>query len=106
MEPPVTREAEARAEQLLREAHIFRMRRQTDAAERLCRQALEICPDDVMGHELLGDLLLERGRLNEALETYQQAFEKHPERTSLEDKIARTVLRKFALDRERDDAEL
>lgn len=92
---PAIESAEARAarvEQLLRQAHIQRMRGQWVPAETLCRKALELTPDDVMGMELLGDLLLEKGSYREAAELFRKAFESAPQKVSLEEKIARTAL--------------
>jgi tetratricopeptide (TPR) repeat protein len=88
------RSNQEKVETLLRDAHIQRMRGQTAAAETLCRKALELSPDDVMGQEMLGDLLTGKGELDEALTTYRAAFERQPEKASLEEKIARLVLMK------------
>jgi tetratricopeptide (TPR) repeat protein len=97
---------ESRVEQLLRDAYIMRMRQQWAASEELCRQALELSPDDIQGLELLGDLLAEKGHDDEALATYRRAFELQPLKTSLEEKIARAVLRKAEEERERFEAEM
>ncbi len=82
----------ARVEQLLRQAHIQRLRGQWVPAETLCRKALELAPDDVMGVEMLGDLLVEKGSYRDAAALYRKAFAAAPERASLEEKIARTAL--------------
>src|SRR4051794_36321379 len=94
MEGSGASEIQTRAEQLLREAHILRMRGQWAAAETACRQALELTPEDTLGQEMLGDLLIEKGSLDEALDVYRKAFEKQPAKASLEEKIARAVLQK------------
>ena len=86
---------------MLRDAHLQRVRQQSGAAEVLCRQALELAPDDLMGREMLADLLLEKGRLDEALEIYRPLFAEQPQRAVLEEKIARIVLRKDDDERER-----
>lgn len=96
----------ARVEQLLRDAHILRMRGQWAAAEDLCRQALELDPDDLMGREMLGDLLAEKGSLDGALEAYRAAFEKQPQKAALEQKLARIVLLKGEEEHARIQAEL
>lgn len=96
----------ARVEELLRDAHILRMRGQWAAAEDKCRQALELDPDDLMGREMLGDLLAEKGSLDGALEAYRAAFEKQPEKAALEQKLARIVLLKGEEEHERLQAQL
>jgi tetratricopeptide (TPR) repeat protein len=100
MEPTASPD-QARVEQLLRDAHIQRMRGQWVAAEDLCRKALEIDPDDAMGREMLGDILFQKGAWDDSLEAYRAAFEKQPQKGSLEEKIARVVLRKDEDERER-----
>jgi hypothetical protein len=99
-------QTQSRVEQLLRDAYLLRMRQQWGAAEELCRQALELAPEDVQGLELLGDLLTEKGSEAQALETYRKAFELQPLKASLEEKIARAVLRKAEEERERLEAQL
>jgi tetratricopeptide (TPR) repeat protein len=94
-------EVQARVEQLLRDAHIQRMRHHWGAAETLCRQALDLAPDDIMGQEMLADLLAEKGEFEAALELYRKALAAQPQKVSLEEKIGRTVLRKDEEDRER-----
>jgi len=95
-----------RAENLLRDAHIQRMRQQWAAAETLCRQALELVPEDLMGLEMLGDLLLDKGSTENALETYRKALALAPEKASLEEKVARVVLLRAEEERERLEAQL
>ena len=106
MESSLAPDAQARVEQLLRDAYIMRMRQQWGASETLVRQALELSPDDVQGLELLADLLTEKGSVDEALEIYRRAFALQPEKASLEEKIARGVLAKAEGERERIEAEL
>src|SRR5687767_14097540 len=105
MEIPAAPDA-ARVERLLRDAQIQGMRQQYGAAETLCRQALEIAPDDLMGLEMLGDLLVEKGSTDTALETFRKALELEPGKASLEEKIARAVLQKAEDERERLEAQL
>lgn len=97
---------QARAEQLLRDAHIQRMRKQWASAETLCREALKLDPEDAMGLEMLGDLLVDKGSVDEALEVYRQALEHQPGRAALEEKVARAVLQQDNERRARMDAEL
>lgn len=93
-------------EKLLRDTHIQRMRGEWGAAETLCRKALELSPDDVMGIEMLGDILHEKGCTQEALDLYRKAFATQPEKVCLEDKIARLVLEVAEEQRQRDAAHL
>lgn len=106
MEGPAATEVEARVEQLLRDAHLQRLRRHWAEAESLCREALELAPDDPMGLEMLGDLLADKGSLDEALEAYRKAFERQPHKTALEEKIARVVLERSEEARARQEAEM
>lgn len=100
------RSTQEKVEQLLRDAHIQRVRGQWSNAERLCRKALEVDPDDSMGREMLGDILAARGEHDPALEAYRQAFERQPEKAALEEKIARLVLLKGEEERERREAQM
>ena len=91
----------ARVEQLLREAQLQRMREQWSAAELLCREALEIAPEDTQGLEMLGDLQVGKGDLDTALEHYRKALELQPQRVALEEKIAHLVLLKDQEERDK-----
>lgn len=106
MESSLAPDAQARVEQLLRDAYLMRMRQQWGASETLVREALDLSPEDTQGLELLGDLLTEKGSVDEALEIYRRAFALQPEKVSLEEKIARAVLAKAEEERERIEAEL
>lgn len=105
MDPVSPTGSDSRVEQLLRDAHIARMRRQWAEAETLCRRALDLSPDDGMGLEMLGDLLHEKGDLDGALERYRAALAQDPGKAALEDKIARLALAKGEAERERAEAE-
>jgi len=106
MDSSLAPQTDPRVEQLLRDAYIQRMRQQFAASETLCRQALELAPEDVQGLELLGDLLQEKGSTDEALAQFRQALAVQPGKASLEEKIARLVLLKAEEERERIEAEL
>lgn len=106
METSIPGDEQARVEQLLRQAHIHRMRQQWSAAEALCRQALELAPEDPMGIEMMGDLQVEKGNLQTALEHYRKAFEAQPGKAILEEKIGRTVLSIAEEEQERAEAQL
>lgn len=106
METSIPGDDQSRVEQLLRQAHVHRMRQQWAAAEALCRQALELAPEDPIGIEMLGDLLVEKGNLQSALEQYRKAFAAQPGKAILEEKIARTVLTIAEEEQERAAAQL
>jgi tetratricopeptide (TPR) repeat protein len=87
-----TSHSQDRLDSLLREANILRLRGQTLEAEERCRSALELKPGDATAHEMLGDLLRERGRLEEAAEEYQSAIASAREHPSAERKFAELTL--------------
>jgi len=99
-------DGQSRVEQLLRNAHVHKLRQQWGAAETLCRQALELEPDDPLAQEMLGDLLASQGGVDEPLELYKKSFEKQPQKSILEEKIARLVLQKDRDEHERLAAQL
>jgi tetratricopeptide (TPR) repeat protein len=88
----VTHESDVRAESMLREAHVLRMRGQFAEAETKVRAALEVHPESVTGLEMLGDLLAEKGAREEAAAQYRRAMELAPGRAALEEKHARLAL--------------
>jgi hypothetical protein len=81
-----------KAEQLLREAHLLRMRGQVAAAEERCRGALELAPDDAAVQEMLADLLVEKGSLEEARDLYHGVLAAQPGRASAETSLAHVTL--------------
>jgi tetratricopeptide (TPR) repeat protein len=95
----------AKAEQLLREAHLLRMRGQFAGAEERCRQALEVAPDDAAGQEMLADLLVEKGNLEEARDLYAGVLAAQPGRASAETSLARITLELAERQQERDMAQ-
>ena len=98
-------ERKSRAEQLLREAHIYRMRGQFGDAEGRCREALALIPDDPTALEMLGDFLHEKGALDEAAEHYRTVLAVQPNRASAETKLARVVLAQGERQHQRDMAQ-
>jgi len=84
--------AGARIEPLLADANRLRARGDFEAAEKRCRQALLIAPGNWETHELLGDILLQRRRGEEAIEHYRLARAGNPQRPVLEEKIGRASL--------------
>jgi tetratricopeptide (TPR) repeat protein len=68
------------------------MRGRYGEAEGKVRDALARAPEDTAGLEMLGDLLAEKGSLQEAADVYQRALERAPGRAALEEKHAQVVL--------------
>jgi len=105
MDPLSPPGVDSRVEELLRDAHLARVRRHWAEAETLCRRALDLKPDDAMGLEMLGDLLAEKGDLDGALERFRAALALDPTKAALEDRIARLALQKGEAELERQEAE-
>ncbi len=97
----MTEGCQEQAERLLREANVLRLRKQYAEAETRCREALELVPDDVVGLELLGELLYDKGSLREASDLYQKVLELQPGRASAETRLARVILEQGERDHER-----
>jgi tetratricopeptide (TPR) repeat protein len=93
-------------DRLLREANVFRVRRQFEQAEERCRAALEIAPADSGVLEMLGDLLREQDQVEKAAEQYRLALEQDPNRAVLEKKYAELALALAERQRQRDLAQL
>jgi tetratricopeptide (TPR) repeat protein len=85
-------EAEAKVNKLLSSANVARMRGSLGEAEQLVRQALEISPDNPVANELLGDIYLQDGKVEEAKAAFKLAMEKSPGNATLETKHARAAL--------------
>lgn len=83
---------ERELERLLRTANLQRMRKQWLEAEDTCRKAIEISPENVDFREMLGDILVELGKVDQALLTYKTALEFAPGKESLETKFAKATL--------------
>lgn len=77
---------------LLREAHLLRLRGRFAEAEAKVEEAVALAPGDPAALEMMGDLLAERGSLQEAAELYARAMERAPGRAVIEEKHARLVL--------------
>jgi len=84
--------AEARVEPLLADANRLRARGDFEGAEKRCRQALAITPGSWEAHELLGDIMYQQRRGEEAIEHYRLARAGNPQRAVLEDKVGRASL--------------
>jgi tetratricopeptide (TPR) repeat protein len=80
------------ADRLLTAANIARRRGNFQEAEKACRQAIELVPDDAAALELYGDIFQAVGRVDDALYSYQRAHEADPKRQSAEKKYAELML--------------
>ncbi|MBI3910304.1 MAG: tetratricopeptide repeat protein [Armatimonadetes bacterium] len=81
-----------RVARLLREAHLFRMRAQFEEAAARCRAALDLAADDVDVLQMLGELLQDQGRLEEARACFQRVLELQPGMPTAEKRLAQVVL--------------
>jgi len=87
-----------RVRELLGRATLLRARGQRQEALELGQQAVAIDETSWEGHELIGDLLVELGRGELALDSYRRARELNTSRRALEDKLARAALARAARD--------
>ena len=93
---PTHSEIQLRIRELLGRATLLRAKGQRQEALQLAQQALSLDEGSAEAHELAGDLLLELGRGELALESYRRARELNTSRTALEDKVARAALARAA----------
>ncbi|MHB0912052.1 MAG: tetratricopeptide repeat protein [Armatimonadota bacterium] len=89
---PLDFESEREVERLLALANLQRMRGQWTEAEETLAKALAIAPGDVTLREMLGDVLAECGKLDQALAEYHAGLQSSPGKASLEKKHAKMVL--------------
>ena len=79
-------------ERLLRQAHLEKMRGQSEQARATLQHALELMPDNPDVWEVLGDYRREAGDWKGAYEAYKRAHELIPENPHIERKFAESVL--------------
>jgi hypothetical protein len=68
---------DVRAERLLAEANLHRLRQEWPEAEEKCREAVGLTPHDAAAHALLGDVCVGGQRAAEAERAYRAALELH-----------------------------
>ncbi|MEP0765168.1 MAG: tetratricopeptide repeat protein [Fimbriimonadia bacterium] len=78
-------------EKVLRQAHLHKMRQEKARALEMITRATEMAPEDPDTWELLGDMLADLGRFDEAQAAYKRCLELAPDRVSVEKKHARAV---------------
>jgi tetratricopeptide (TPR) repeat protein len=89
---PPTPEAAAKAEELIRQARVAKMRNQAQEATNLLHQAVAVAPGSPTVLEALGNELAERKRYTDARSAYYQAHRLAPNNLALERKYAQMVL--------------
>jgi TM2 domain-containing membrane protein YozV len=82
--------------ELLGRATLARAHHKLDEALALARQAASLEETSWESHELVGDLLMEKGEAEAAMASYRRARKIAVDRPLLEDKIARAALRQAA----------
>ncbi|HEY0867779.1 MAG TPA: tetratricopeptide repeat protein [Fimbriimonas sp.] len=90
---PPTQEQMERAESLVRQAKVERMRGNRQAASDLLRQATEIAPTAPALLESLGDDAMERHNYKQARQAYERALKVSPKNIALERKHAESILK-------------
>ncbi len=98
LEEPTQSEIQLRIRELLGRATLLRARGQRQEALELSQQAISLDDGGWEAHELAGDLLVELGRAELALEEYRRARQLNASRAALEDKLARAALAKATRD--------
>lgn len=73
---------------LLLNAHLMKIRGDSDAAVGECIKALRINPDSVEAHTLLGDIYQDQGNIEEAVHWYKLALDLSPDSRSNRDKLS------------------
>lgn len=85
-------QAVERAESLLRQARVVRMRGDKTAAAKLFEQAVAEAPGSIAVLEAQGDDLLDRRQLSKARDVFAQALKLDPKNAEIERKYAEIVL--------------
>jgi tetratricopeptide (TPR) repeat protein len=85
-------EREQNVERLLSKANALRAAGDGEGGAAACEEALKLDPNHAGALELLGDILLARGKAKEALVPFRRARELQPARGVLEEKIGLAVL--------------
>lgn len=89
-DPP---EAIDKAERLLREANLAKVKGLNSVADRLMKEAMETAPNSAEVLEAIGDDYVARGQFRRAKEAYAKAKKINPSSASLENKFGEMVLR-------------
>ncbi len=79
-------------ERLTTAAYVYRKRGDYESAAQAINQALQINPSDLEAQEFAADILLARGKLEEAASAYKSIFEADRSRASAEEKYAKAIV--------------
>ena len=93
---PTPSEIQLKIRELLGRATLLRARGDRQQALLLLQQAIDLDDESWEAHELLGDLLLDLNRADQALQTYRRARELNKQRAVLEEKIGRAAIARAA----------
>ena len=93
---PTLSEIQNRIRELLGRATLLRARGERQQAFQLAQQALDLDEGSWEAHELVGDLQLDMGRGEQALQSYRRARQLNESRGILEEKIGRAALARAA----------
>jgi tetratricopeptide (TPR) repeat protein len=96
---PTLSEIRNRIRELLGRATLLRARGESDQALRLVQEAVDLDQNSWESHELAGDLYLDMGRGEQALDSYRRARQLNESRGVLEEKIGRAALVRAARQR-------
>jgi tetratricopeptide (TPR) repeat protein len=91
-EEPTPAEIQNRIRELLGRATLLRARGDHEQALKLAQEALVLDQASWEGHELVGDVLLDLKRADQAMQSYRAAWQLNKSRPALEEKIGRAAL--------------
>lgn len=90
--PPPTAEEMEKAEGLIRQANLAKIRGDKSLFERLIQEAAQVAPGSSRVQEALGDAFVERRQLKHAREAFEVAVQLDPNNASAERKFGEAVL--------------
>ncbi|HUU53863.1 MAG TPA: hypothetical protein VMY87_02995 [Armatimonadota bacterium] len=93
---PTFAEIQTRIRELLGRATLLRARGEQQKALQLVQEAADLNEDSWEVHELVGDLYLDLGKGEQALDSYRRARELNPSRGLLEEKIGKAAIARAA----------
>src|SRR5574340_996491 len=93
-EPPIARPSNPYL--LLMTANVLRLRRQWSLAEAKCSELLQLDPENAAAHSLMGDILRDQGREQDAIEWYKMAVDRNPANGADRRKLEALIDRRFA----------
>ena len=85
---------------LLMTANVLRLRRQWSLAEAKCSELLKLDPENAAAHSLMGDILRDQERVQDAIEWYKLAVDRDPANETDRRKLEALIERRFTERRE------